>query len=201
MANISEAAGYMELVGDWSPKDVEKLNRVAADVWPNGAYNIEGVRFEAGYRTSRFDAYGRWSFRNNLENLGDWTLNGENADKAEVEALFGAMKEKNLSVKVEYTDYEGGNRLLQECSGELTSDGTTLRYNEQSYVDLEFTWDNIPEPDDYLFDELVNETMLSLALPIDKKQAVEDWLWNNTAPYDTIEPESEKHNNLLIAIA
>lgn len=136
MANVSDAYGAMTLKGAWTPALIKTLNTIAAEIWAHWYYSIEIKPFDPKAtpreRTTDFNGWGRWTFRLNLENLGDWTLDSLHSTSdfttAVLNKLIQAMHDKGLIIEIEYTDEEGGCEVHYDETGEISSNGEKFVY-------------------------------------------------------------------------
>lgn len=147
MANISEAAGTFNLIGDWSKEDIRALSFMLYrhNFFNYNTYTRDCVQevYEdlLEEKTISFSGSGRWSYYINLERLYDWALLSDNeewksldADKGELageenfsaynelfQKLLVSMHEKKLELSIEYADYEGGCDFLVKVNATLVS--------------------------------------------------------------------------------
>ena len=129
MANLSIAKGRLVLEGDWSALDIDALiiTLKKTESWGYDITLIGETHTEKHKKLTKdgaidFSGTGRWSFHNNLFYLYSWLVNaevkpGENYFKA-FNTLMKTITEKDLVMRWEYTDCEGGNDFIKVAVGE-----------------------------------------------------------------------------------
>jgi hypothetical protein len=209
MANISKANGTMTLKGAWKPKAIKHLNTIARELWMTWTYGLEldefeayGVQFE---KSSAFFGNGRWSFRNSLKYLGEWTADEAKENPGIEQAyneLLHEMHVNGLKIGISFTDEESGNLLLYSQSGVLTSDGKTLVYNVSSEEDHDFNWETyLREGDDpETFNMLVESLCVQRGID-NENSLVERWAMERTYPlsmsFDGLDDDTQAEFNEL----
>lgn len=138
MANLSEAVGTFYLVGNWSDDDKRGLVNVLTSLdycEYNTSIFVDPKQILDslldGEDTISFYGTGRWAYERNLMYFDNWTTNPvpnslshmllkENTIEEylkERSTLLQSMYDKELSIKVEYVDYECGCGVLYEAEG------------------------------------------------------------------------------------
>ena len=202
MANCSMAYGTITLSSAWTDKMLKCLNTVK-DEWGTWTYNIlidEGFADEV--LTQGFFGCGRWTFRNNINSLGEWTLE-ECKTKPKLEAaystLIAEMERRDCYIDISYSDTESGNQVLYDGSARLRSKNSTLVVDSLQEINCEYNWSEYLDREfggDALLEESVDNILPILR--IEKKdrelyiKPVSDWIMNNTIPggiVDVLEDE------------
>ena len=191
MANISDARGSMKLKGDWMPELIEKLNTISQTVWTSWHYDISIDPFETKktkmHKPVSLCGSGRCIFETNLNHAGQWTaedINEEPELAAVYNTLLAGMHEKDLSIKVSYTNAEPGCMVLYRQTGVMSSDGTALVYTINSNKSYKYNWKNYLElyDDCFEFEELVEDLFDHTELDIDQIDLIEQWAMKRTLP-------------------
>lgn len=131
MSNMSEAFGTFKFIGPWTPKKMETfLNIVQAHRHATyGTYIADESYLDVGglpkeNEELQFTAYGRWTFRNNLETMYEFAerlmltdIPDTRAVKRSLTLLLKHMHKYALRVQWNYVDLEVGCQVLGRFSG------------------------------------------------------------------------------------
>lgn len=216
MANLSEAVGTFYLVGDWSDDDKRRLINVLMSLdYCEYSTSISGGPEPVldslldGENAIPFYGAGRWAYKCNLVYFNNWTINPvptslslmslkENTIEEytkERSTLLQSMHDKNLSIRVEYVDYECGCGVLYEAEGVieviLNESGYHFVYNttqQTSYEPILKYFNEIFEDNMCRFESNVRAFMDYYNIPIDLFDIVSDKImehptWYHMEPY------------------
>ena len=123
MAQDSIAGGTLKFVGKWTPKMREAFNIIAQYWSKNGSYTTtvakELVRKD---QSIKFDAYGCYTYINNLHNLDVWIRESPAFAKRVGQAyddLASEMNKHGSEITMEFVDAEPFGKILYEAEGKI----------------------------------------------------------------------------------
>lgn len=122
MANISEATGYFQLIGDWTREQATNfaymlytVEHAATDYTTNTHLSFDKLVDELSFTRQQgqhitrtkipFEGFGRWAFSSNLENFQHWTDINKERWKSEI------LPSITPSFKITFEEYD--QRRLQ----------------------------------------------------------------------------------------